>query len=1473
MSTATIAMEGEGRRLARPLTGTDNAGRRLEECSRTLRAHVKKLRSEAQDQHPAAAWLIENHSYLQFQIMETRRSLPARYVRLLPRTGEGAAAELRVYRLVADLLLQSDETIDAAVVEKAATALKEDHSLQLIELWAFGSALKMALIEHLCANLDSERVVSGMVRSLRALERVSWRDFVESVSAVERILERDPAGVYARMDFVTRDRYRHQVEKMARRSKLTEKEVAEKVIAFAGENACATALTKHVGYYLIGRGIGEFQKRIGCKPWWGFRAIVERWPNSLYFSSIALVTALVVAGFEWLAGPFELWIVALLLIPATQAALEIVNALVSRILRPRVLPSMDFSDGIPGDSKTMVVVPTLLFSEANCARLLEDLEIRYLANREANLYFALLTDFPDADRERMANDSVLKVCVEGIERLNARYGAAGTGPFYLFHRPRRWNAAEGKWMGYERKRGKLNDLNRLLAGRGNCFETVTGDQLPLSAIQYVITLDTDTLLPRDTAAKMAAAAAHPLNRPVLDAETGMVKDGYALIRPRVAVSMEAAARSRLAQIFSGHTGFDPYATSVSDLYQDLYGRASFTGKGIYDVRAFDQAVGDRFPENAILSHDLIEGEYARTGLLTSVELVEDCPTTYEAFARRKHRWVRGDWQLLPWLGNRTPAPRGERVSNPLPFLSRWKMFDNLRRSLFEISLLLLFVAGWLTVEHTTRWTLAVLALLQLAAYADLTMTIGSAPERRFWPAFVRNVGERIFESHREAFLTLVFIPHQACIMADAIARTLVRRFVTKRNLLEWETMAQSEVSDAAKISVMARYLYLSCGMAALLLVVCAHSSTHSSTLVALVCSIWIAAPLVVGWLNQQLPDARELSESDREFLRGAALRTWRFFADHSNAEQHWLVPDNVQQDPPLTAHRVSPTNLGLLGTAHLAALDFGYLNVEEFAAGLKRMFRTVDQFERYRGHLFNWYDTRTLQAEAPYFVSSVDSGNLAASLCAVRQGALGLLKQPVVDMGVLDGLRDHVLRLREELPYAARSGSMMRPVASLLRQLESRPSDLFFLEAVLTDARESLQRMKEPLQATHARLLKQGELEQSEELRYWELLLWERMDAALDELYRLAPWLSPEIEPELRLNIRDASLAPLLADLCPLPALGDLPELYDRIRAGLINRLNDANGPYPALRQALEKLLGRLGTARACALDLIQDLQKVAEHAGRLFEEMDFSFLFDAKRKLLRVGYDTGTRQEEESCYDLLASEARSAVFLAIAKGDIPREAWFRLGRKLTAYRNRRTLLSWSGTMFEYLMPLLHMRSYENTLLDRGARGAVAIQQLYAAERGLPWGISEAAYGARDERMQYQYRAFGIPQLSASAQKADRIADRIVVAPYASMLALMLDPGEATANLRFLASKGCLSRYGFYESIEYSSAAHNRELIRCFMAHHQGMSLLAMDNALLGERMQRRFHDDPLVQATEFLLQERMPALLESIGESEDVAA
>jgi cyclic beta-1,2-glucan synthetase len=1323
--------------------------------------------------------------------------------------------------------------------------------LDIAELWAFPALLKFAIVERLCANLDTERLVVASIRTLWAIEAISWKAFVEAASRSEAALRQDPAGVYSRMDLTTRDRYRLELNRLASLSCRTEEDVARAAVERAEQARDADnsdPRTLHVGYYLVGPGAKDFRRSLGCKA--SFAAILanltERYPNVLYAAGVAALMALLIWGFAWMAGPIAWWMLALLLIPASQVALEITNASFSRMLNPRFIPSMDFVDAIPDDCKTMVAVPTLLLSESNCAKLLKDLEIRYLANRDPNLVFALLTDFADANNKETEGDDVLNSCVAGIRQLNERYGSRDRGPFYLLHRARRWNPQERKWMGHERKRGKLNDLNKLLLGRGNWFHTIAGDLSRLLEIRFVITLDTDTQLPRDTAAKMVAAMAHPLNLPVVNLDSNTVTEGYALMRPQVAISIDSAQRSWIARIFSGQPGFDPYSASVSDVYHDLHGQASFTGKGIYDVKAFEAAVGSRFPDNAILSHDLIEGEHARTGLI-GVELVEDYPATYGAFSKRKHRWVRGDWQLLPWLFAHPPIwGDGRAARNPLSALSRWKIVDNLRRSLLEISLLGLLLAGWLASAHQARWTLAVLLLLQIPAYADMFMSIIRAPERRFWKAFSKVLGGRFLESHRDTLLNLLFIPHQACLMADAIARTLWRRYVSHRNLLEWESMAQSETVAGPRFPIFDQYLYIS----SLIWLPFLFFAGPLPVVVLLVCALWITAPTVVGWLNDPLPKSAAITPKDRDFLRDTALRTWRYFADHSWEEHHWLVPDNVQEDPPLVTHHISPTNLGLSLTAQLAAQDFGYLNLDEMSNSLERILLSLEEMPRYRGHFFNWYDTATRRPLTPQYVSTVDSGNLAASLVALRQGCLLLLTHPILDQGTLEGLRDHVLRLRDEVPYESRTFATMKLFGSLLRQLECQPKDLFFWEAVLTESRDLVRRIESALVPAHERT-------NSEELRYWERLLSERMHAALEQLYELAPWLTPALEPELRVCMRDDTFTPLIAELSKVPSLGELPEAYERIRERVLERLSSPRTLYPMLREILETLLRQLPAARASALRLAGRFQGIAALAQSYFDEMDFGFLFDENRQLLRIGYNVDAERGDQSYYDLLASEARTTVFLAIAKGDIPRESWLRLGRKLTAYRDQVTLLAWSGTMFEYLMPQLFLRSYAGTLLDRGLRSAVRIQQAYGEERGVPWGISEAAHAERDQRGQYQYYAFGVPPLSASGEEAKRL----VIAPYATMLALMMDPARATANLRSMAAKGWWTRHGFFESIDYSGGAP--EVVHCFMAHHQGMALLAIDNALLGNRMQERFHHDPLVQSTEFLLEERMPVLVD----------
>ncbi len=689
-------------------------------------------------------------------------------------------------------------------------------------------------------------------------------------------------------------------------------------------------------------------------------------------------------------------------------------------------------------------------------------------------------------------------------------------------------------------------------------------------------------------------------------------------------------------------------------------------------------------------------------------------------------------------------------------------------------------------------------------------------------------------------------------MADAIVRTLWRRYISRANLLEWETMAQSELGGA-RFGLFEQYLYAS----SLLWVPFLLLAGPFSILVAFVCSLWVTAPLIAGWLNEPLPKPEAISPKDRDFLRGTALRTWHYFADHSWEEDHWLVPDNVQENPAMVTHHISPTNLGLSLTAQLAAYDFGYLTLGELAASLRRILDSLEEMPRYRGHFFNWYETRTHRPLSPRYVSSVDSGNLAASLAALRQGCLQLAQQPILESSVLEGLRDHALRLREEIPYDSRGFTLMRLFGSLLHQLECRPADLFYWEAVLTESRDLIKRIRSALIPVQART-------HSAELRYWGGLLSERMDAALAELYQLAPWMRPDFEPELRVNMRDATLMPVIAELSRVTTLGELPRAYDRIRERVRERLSSSRPLYPALRSALEQLLAELATARAAALDVANRFQSVATLAQRYFDDMDFGFLFDENRRLLRIGYNVEAEKGDQSHYDLLASEARTTVFLAIAKGDIPRETWLKLGRKMTAYRDQVTLLAWSGTMFEYLMPQLHLRSYAGTLLDRALRAAVRIHAAYGAERGVPWGISEAAYADRDPQGRYQYRAFGVPPLAASGEDARRL----VIAPYATILAVMLEPARAIANLRAMAARGWCGRHGFFESIDFrggdlTGGAGEPEVVHCFMAHHQGMALLAIDNALLGNRMQERFHHDPLVQSTEFLLEERMPALVD----------
>ncbi|HEX5056678.1 MAG TPA: glucoamylase family protein, partial [Gammaproteobacteria bacterium] len=1107
----------------------------------------------------------------------------------------------------------------------------------------------------------------------------------------------------------------------------------------------------------------------------------------------------------------------------------LVNLLVTHRLPPRALPRLDFSKGIPDAHRTMVVVPTLLSRPQEVDDLLEALEIRYLGNRDPNLFFALLTDFRDAPERALPGDeALLAYARSAVQALNESYREDRPCVFYLFHRPRLWNPYERVWMGYERKRGKLEQFNALLRGESqNAFSDIVGDQSVLDSIKYVITLDTDTQLPRDSAHAMIGHIAHPLNRPVYDARKGRITEGYAILQPRVSISMNSATQSRFTGLFAGESGIDPYTRQVSDVYQDIFGEGSFVGKGIYDVDAFRQAVDGRFPENLILSHDLLESGYARSGLISDVELIEEHPASYAMEASRRHRWLRGDWQLAGWLLPRVPgAPgpggaKGKRQTNPLSALSLWKLFDNKRRSLVSPALLVLLAGGWLLYPQAGRfWTLLVTGILFLPTVLTVAIDLLRKPAERDLRGHLILAGKSAGRSLAQAALHLVFLPYDTLICLDAILCSGVRMLFTRRGLLLWQLPSYARRNARRRLAGFFREMWIAPALA--LALAGALWWIHDTPDVpdwifrGSVLLLWLLSPVVAWWISKPLASAApELGYEQRMFLRASARRTWRYFEDFVSPRENWLPPDNIQEYPvQAIAARTSPTNIGMGLLANLAAYDFGYICAGEMLRRTGNTLTTLEKLERYRGHFYNWYDTRTLEPLRPHYVSSVDSGNLVGSLLTLQAGLAELRDQPVLPAGAFQGLRDTVQVLAEQLAAASDP--------ALLGRLQSLQSLLYPLEPIELTATAQLQnldaahRLLAEMQragAAVAALLPNDSAEDGgAEINYWARAFDRQVRQLQDDLALLVP------------ESGHFSGIPTLAAVAGGSVAGAAAVLRLRQSAG--ERLQIIDG-------------------------LIERCRKLAAQ--------DFSFLYDSARDLLMIGYDVGERRRDPSCYDLLASEARLASFLLIAQGKAPQKHWFALGRLLTSHGGDISLISWSGSMFEYLMPRLIMPGYNNTLLEQSCKAAVLRQIEYGRQRAVPWGISESCYNLTDRNQIYQYRAFGVPGLGFKRG----LGEDLVIAPYASALALMVMPQEACRNLQALAAAGFSGSYGFYEAIDYTPSRVQRgkqhAVVRSFMAHHQGMSLLSFAYLLLNQPMQRRFVADPLVRATLLLLQERVP--------------
>jgi cyclic beta-1,2-glucan synthetase len=1385
------------------------------------------------------------------------------------------ASSARAGADVFEAMLRNLETEPIARQPHFVTALAEqlhDEELALgpAQQWIeerFGTSL-MEVVRAQHTREAAETVsTSNAFGSLRTLSRLDFKIVFEDVSLVEAELRKDPAGTYPLSDFQTRDRSRRVVEKVSRYSGLDELEVARRALRLAHDSG--DPRTAHVAYYLLSGGLAQLEAETGARIPAGTNILraASRHATPVYIGIIAGLTACFTvlawllareAGVEHIAILVAL--TALSIFPLSELCIQIVNALVISLLPADPLPKLDFRNGIPAAHATLVVVPMMLAGREVIRTEIQKLEVRFLGNRNDNIFFSLFPDFTDSPGPSSPGDEeLLQAARDGIADLNTRYPPApgvDGDRFLLFHRPRVWSESEQGWIGRERKRGKLEELNAFLCGEDPATKILDVGRLPLP-VSYVITLDSDTQLPSDAARRLIETIAHPLNKVEIDPATKARKQGYTIIQPRVSITLPGAMATRFTRVFADTAGTDPYSRTVSDSQQDLFLEAIFHGKAIYDVRAFNDVLGNRFPAETLLSHDLIEGAHVGVGLATDIQLFEQLPVDYGSFAARQHRWIRGDWQIARWTLGRVPSSSGALEANPLSVINRWRILDNLRRSLVPVAALLLLLLGWLTRAAPGVWSLVVGLAVAIPAMTPLLDRLA----RRVQGSVHRWQGAA--DELIRALVMVSFLPHQAWLAVDAIARVYYRSWVSHRKLLEWRTADRAREEAHHHRNATFRQLVAISAFSVLLTIGLLLEGAFAPTSFFVI--FWALSPLLLRWMAKPARSLarKELSGVETHFLRGMARETWRYFDDLVGPESNWLPPDNTQLALRVeVAQRTSPTNIGLWLTSALAARDFGYLTSDEFCVRCSNTMETLLRLEHYEGHLLNWYDTRSLAPLNPRYVSTVDSGNLIAALWVLQQGCHDVLRAPIVGQMGLRGLSDTLSILEGKCGDDPSAVVALHALRRLLRGSK--------------EGHELIGRYRMSL----APMLKLRESQRwhvsvNDERSYWASRLSAELASWTNVADRYLRWMETLASPPdsslfaigqdaVKLRRRALHQMPSLASLAT-PAQTDNPvTLVDEILAWKGHRELGSE-----LTAWLDQLAAEYATARANAAEAVARLQALTANAARLADGINMRVLYDSPRRLFGVGYAVGGPREFSSHYDLLASECRLTSLVAIAKGDLPADHWFALSRPYAYSSRGQILLSWSGTMFEYLMPLLFTRSFTNSVLDQACRDAVQRQVAFGNENAMPWGISESAWSALDSHQIYQYRAFGVPSLALNPTTEDEM----VVSPYSSVLAMQVDPGAATANLERLKHLGLAGPMGFYESIDFSRETRQNGargvVIYCYMAHHQGMSLAALDNVLHREVMQRRFHGDLRIRAVESLLFESIPVTRLPIAEAE----
>ncbi len=1344
-----------------------------------------------------------------------------------------------------------------------------------------------ALQQEQAANQVS---IANSITSIRFLDAFEWKTFFERASLVEQGLNEDPAGVYPRMDFESRDRCRHAVEQMARRCPLGELEIVEASLALATDSLVrdpGDLVRGHVAYYLVSDGRNDLEPAVGYRP--RARERMYRGPlrfrGLIYGSLLGGMTAILMSLVVWwmtLAGGSAIGtaIVAVLgLVPLSELALGVTNRVLAVLYPPRPLLKLDFVHPIAESHRTLVVVPTLLSSVPATQSVMDGLEISYLANRDPNIAYALLGDLKGSEEPRRDDDDeIVEAAVRAVNELNDRYAIEhGLRPFHLFIRTRTFNSSEGLWMGWERKRGALLELARLLHGEcGSSFTHKIGDAGFRRDVTFVVTLDADTQLPRDGARKLISTVAHPLNRARWHHGQPRVEEGFGLVQPRVSMTLTGSRRSLYAWMYSGVTGLDPYVGAASDTYQDVFGEGSFTGKGIFELGVFLGVLEERFPEDSLLSHDLIEGSFLRTALATDVEVLDDYPASFLADQSRVHRWTRGDWQTLPWLGLSVRDASGRLAVNPLSVLQRWKVVDNLRRSLVPLTSVLLLTLGWLALDAPALgWPAFVTLFVTFPILYGLVDAIVRRPRAVHLASSLRAIARDTHRDIARATFELAMLPHRAWVATDAILRALWRVSVSRKRLLEWETADDAARRLGSTRAGFVHRMWPSSVLSAGLLVVATVQYPSRAWATVPIGVAWALAPLLAWRVSKPTPPPVHvpLTDVQRELLRRIARKTWRYFEHFVTAEGHYLVPDNYQEDPKgVIAWRTSPTNVGLQLLSYLNAFDLGFVTLEGLVERVASTISTMAGLERFRGHFYNWYDIATLEPLRPTYISTVDSGNLAGHLLVLRVGMLEASEGPLLGRQLALGLRDTV-RLALDDFVSERTALNSHPVQPIMDVLDEigrglelgeAPANLGDWAALVARLSDQADRLALALQPLGGALdAESASVAAAERVVSSARAVIADVEAVRQLVDDLAPWAALLNEmPGVVPSDEDAPvLAPLTRFVPSLVGLAEgLTEVLDVLDRLAVEPPSNAHENDAAdVREWASRVSAGIRSTRPRAAELLSRLRIDTDIARQMWEHTDFTVLFDRQRSLFSIGFNTAEGRLDSSFYDMLASECRLASFLAIAKGDAPQEHWFRLGRLITQTGNGRALVSWSASMFEYLMPLLVMRSWEGTLLDETYETVVRRQEQYGKDRGVPWGVSESAFNAKDADLIYQYQAFGVPGLGLKRG----LSEDVVIAPYASLLALPIDSQSVLENLSSIAREGGEGRWGYYEAIDYTPgrvpAGQTRAIVRAYFAHHQGMSFLAIGNELTGEKMRRRFHADPLVMSAELLLQERVP--------------